>query len=77
MNGIGIDRWPGGMKERETDRDRCKERQRETKRGEDGGWREGADVVGGWRECFLKVCQWVLDEMLKENDCCVTRSART
>lgn len=31
------------------------------------------DVVGGGNKFFLKACQWVLDEMPKENDCCVTR----
>lgn len=29
-----------------------------------GGRRGG---VEGWTERFLKVCQWVLDEKLKEN----------
>lgn len=61
MNGIGIDRWPEGMKEErqrwmQRERTREKEGSRKTKRKEQGGLRKG-NVVGGCRECFLNVGQ--------------------
>lgn len=43
----------GRNEKSETDRDSCKERRREAERQREKN-REG-DVIGGWRECFLKV----------------------
>lgn len=65
----------GRNEKSETDRDSCKERRREAERQREKN-REG-DVIGGWRECFLKACQWVSNEKLRENDCHVTRSTPT
>ena len=62
MNVIGIDRWLEEMKKErqiEADAKRTREKEIGLNQKDKGKNNTEGNVVGGWRECFLKVCQWV------------------